>query len=202
METTGLLVLILTNDTDEMKKFRPSFMTASRCDFDLIKLWGRGLLCSILIQPRYYWLHQSCRQRTTNSIYLDVNWTCLFKRAAYCLHHFSSLMSLCLLIPPPLPLQAGFFDICLSISFALYLLPVYFMPALPELVFSAPQASELGMLSVYYTYIFTSLVSKQTPRPFRGNIDFTPTRAHQRANVLLLSCNKTVHLISGRHLNE
>lgn len=76
------------------------------------------------------------------------------------------------------------------------------MPLLPELMFSAPQASELGMLSVYYTYIFTSLVSKQTLCPFRGNIDFTPTRAHQCSNVLLLSCNKTVHLISGRHLNE
>lgn len=43
METTVLLVLILTNNTDEMKtmkKFRPSFMTASHCDFDLIKLGG------------------------------------------------------------------------------------------------------------------------------------------------------------------
>lgn len=42
------------------------------------------------------------------------------------------------------------------------------------------QASELGMLSVYYTYIFTSLVRKQEMlRVFTGNIDFTPPRAHQ-----------------------
>lgn len=50
----GLLVLIWTNDADEiktMKKFRPSFTTASRCDFDLIKLWAK-LLRSILNQPR------------------------------------------------------------------------------------------------------------------------------------------------------
>lgn len=45
MEITVLLALILTNNTDEMKtvkKFRPSFMTASHCDFDLIKLGGGG----------------------------------------------------------------------------------------------------------------------------------------------------------------
>lgn len=76
------------------------------------------------------------------------------------------------------------------------------MPPPPQLMSSAPQASELGMLSVYYTYIFTSLVSKQTPRTFRGNIDFTPTQARQRSNALLLSCHKTVHLINGLHLNE
>lgn len=43
METIVLLVLISTNNTEEMKtmkKFRPSFMTASHCDFDLIKLGG------------------------------------------------------------------------------------------------------------------------------------------------------------------
>lgn len=89
--------------------------------------------------------------------------------------------------PPPISLFLGHLS---SISFLLYLAPVSFMPPPPELMSSAPQASELGMLSVYYTYIFTSLVSKQTPCAFRGNIDFTPTRARQRSNTLLLSCKK------------
>ncbi|KAK5868611.1 hypothetical protein PBY51_009611 [Eleginops maclovinus] len=42
------------------------------------------------------------------------------------------------------------------------------------------RASELGMLSVYYTYIFTSLVRKRgIVWVSRGNIDFTPAGAHQ-----------------------
>lgn len=87
LETSGLLVLIWTNDTDQIKttkKFRPSFTTASRCEFDLVKLWAE-LLCSILIQPRYELQHQRHRQRRDGFSYLDVSWTCLFKEAAYCL---------------------------------------------------------------------------------------------------------------------
>lgn len=175
----------MTDEIKTMKKFRPSFTTASRCDIDLIKLWAE-LLCSILIQPRSELQRQRHRQRRAGFSYLDVSWTCL--RAAYCLQPFPSLSSLCRLIPPP-PISL-FLGHLSSISFLLYLAPVSFMPPPPELMSSAPQASELGMLSVYYTYIFTSLVSKQMPCAFRGNIDFTPTQARQRSNMLLLSCKK------------
>lgn len=47
-----------------------------------------------------------------------------------------------------------------------------YLPPLPLLSF-ALQASELGMLSVYYTYIFTSLVSKwKMVWASKGNIGF------------------------------
>lgn len=78
----------------------------------------------------------------------------------------------------------------------------------PELLSFAPQASELGMLSVYYTYIFTSLVSKSEMLwAFRGNVDFTPTRAHQYSNAVLLCFNEIVHFNSWTqsfilHFNE
>lgn len=105
LETNGLLVLIWANDTDEiktMKKFRLSFMTASRCDFDLIKLWAE-LLCSILIQPRSEQQHQRHRQGRDGFSYLDVSWTCLVPSTAYCLQPFPSLSFLNHLSAPPSP---------------------------------------------------------------------------------------------------
>lgn len=199
LETNALLVLIWANDTDEiktMKKFKPSFTTASRCDFDLIKLWAE-LLCSILTQPRSEQQQQQQRQRQGRDgfSYLDVSWTGLVQRTAFNPFHPSALNHL----PPPPSMFPGHLS---SIACILYLAPVSLRPPPPQLLSSAPQASELGMLSVYYTYIFTSLVSKQTPRAFRGNIAFTPTPARQRSNALLLSCNKTAHLISGLDLIE
>lgn len=154
LETDDLL--FHTDEIKTLKKFRLSFTTASRCDFDLIKLWAK-LLCSILIHPRYELQHQRHRQRRDVFSYLDASWTCL-QSAAHCLEFFPSLSSPYPLIAP-ISLFLGHLS---SISFLLYLAAVSFMPPPPELMSSAPQASELGMLSVYYTYIFTSLVSKQT----------------------------------------
>lgn len=71
---------------------------------------------------------------------------------------------------------------------------VYFYLSPSELLSFAPQASELGMLSVYYTYIFTSLVSKWDMLwAFKGNLDFTPAGTHQYSHAELLQCNKIVH---------
>ena len=146
----------------------PPFTTASRCDFDLIKLWAE-LLCSILIQPRFERQHQ--RHRQTSFSYLDVSWTVCW-RAAYCLQPFPSLSSLCRL--PRKPVSWRFiFHLFLTVLRACFF-SAFSSPWTH--VFCSTGLRTGDAVSLLHLHLHLS-----GKRAFRGDIDFTPTQAHQRS---------------------
>lgn len=83
----------------------------------------------------------------------------LSPRTLFLLHYLGSLR--CSLSSSSPSLTSILTSFCLDICVVPAVSHIFSLsPPLLPLLSSAPQASELGMLSIYYTYIFTSLVSK------------------------------------------